>query len=128
MTDTLRDKIAYVIVESRAVDNWGHPRPADYDLADVIIAALPGMVPDLVWDMENFHTGMDGGSDELCAPSPFGLFVIADHRPFMGASAGFSVFLMGERLLPDLPTIEAAKAAANAYRRAAWMATLIGGD
>ena len=43
---TMREQIAAVIVEDRAVDNWSYPMPADYELADAIIAALPGMVPD----------------------------------------------------------------------------------
>ena len=44
MTD-LREKLAEVICENRAVDNT-FALPCDYDLADAIIAALPGMVPE----------------------------------------------------------------------------------
>ena len=41
----MRDKIAAVIVENRACDNWSHPLPADLELADAILAALPGWQP-----------------------------------------------------------------------------------
>lgn len=51
----MRDKIAEVIMANRAVDNWQGPTPADFDAADAIVAALPGMVPELVW--EGFYSG-----------------------------------------------------------------------
>lgn len=48
MSNALREKLAEVICIDRAVDNW-QAMPSDYDLADAIIAALPGMVKPLVW-------------------------------------------------------------------------------
>ena len=52
---TMRDKIAAVIVSNRACDNWHEPLPADLELADAIIAALPGMVPSLEWVKTTGH-------------------------------------------------------------------------
>ena len=43
---TMRDKIATIIVENRAVQNWENPTPSDYELADAIIAALPELAPE----------------------------------------------------------------------------------
>lgn len=41
--DDLRQTLADVICSDRAVDNW-QAMQSDYDLADAIIAALPGLV------------------------------------------------------------------------------------
>jgi hypothetical protein len=44
-----RDKIAEIIMANRAVDNWQGPTPADVDLANAILAAMPDMIAPLVW-------------------------------------------------------------------------------
>jgi hypothetical protein len=99
----MRDKFADAIVGNRAVDNWGEPRPADLELADAIIAALPDMIEPLVWDDElnQFENGL------------YHLF---------NFKSGFFLEFNGVGVACDLSYSEA-KAAANAHNRAAIMAT-----
>jgi hypothetical protein len=78
-----------------------------HDVADAIIAALPGMIPELVWidsptfGYMNHDTQMSG---QYWVGRIGRLWVVTGHRSFTGLS---------------YPTREAAKAAANAHRRAA---------
>jgi len=101
----IRDKIAAVIVENRACQNWSNPLPADLELADAILAALPGMVPDLVWEVSHHSNGQRAGGYYICinpghATKPLKL-------TFLGEFVDYSA------------NLEAAKAAANAHHRAA---------
>jgi len=102
---TMGEQIAAVIVENRAVENWSNPRPSDYELADAIIAALPSMIPDLVWTVD---ARWPGSSVSFC-----GLYSIEEQD-----EESFSVS-MADDTLHWFDTIEAAKAAANAHHRAA---------
>jgi hypothetical protein len=45
-----REIIAEIIMANRAVYNWQGPTPADVDLADAILAAMPDMIAPLVWE------------------------------------------------------------------------------
>lgn len=54
--DDLRQTLADVICGDRAVDNW-QATPSDYDLADAIIAALPGRVLPLDWQCTDWSAG-----------------------------------------------------------------------
>jgi len=105
---TMREQIAAVIVENRAVDNWGEPRPADYELADAIIAAMPGMVPDLVW--------VKFGEECVRAEGVLGRYEVI--WGFQNGQYALDVPGHGRRTEWH-PTIEAAKAAVNAHNRAA---------
>ena len=106
---SLREQIAAVIVENRAVQNWENPRPADYELADAIIAAMPGMVPDLVWS----------GSDK--APTSSGAifdYILAHDFD------GWRYIAAKDRQMADIAKLPVkdlatAIAAANAHNRAA---------
>jgi hypothetical protein len=111
-TDMTRDKIAAVIVENRACQNWSNPLPADLELADAILDALPGMIPDLRWE----HVG----GYHYRAPAPlFGNIRIESYTEgkfdLVWSVPGFCDVLVPEGFY----TAEAAKAAANAHHRAA---------
>jgi len=100
---TMRDKIA-----SELARHFHEPNGQLLSAADAILAALPGVIPDLVWD---------GVGKECVRAESF--------------SGGYEImwgFQNGQYILDCRkaardhewhPTIEAAEAAANAYNRAA---------
>ena len=96
----MRDKIAAVIVENRACQNWSNPLPADLELADAILAALRGRIPELVWQNNGNHWAGGYG------------FVV---RKF----GGEYTLTIRNQFDQKYPSIEAAKTAANAHHRAA---------
>jgi hypothetical protein len=115
----MRDKIAAVIVENRACQNWSNPLPADLELADAILAALPGMVPDLVWE---------GVEDDCFIQCDMGIhsyqLCVMDALERSCDYAWYVVYcqngLQDAHVNTDHPqTLKAAKAAANAHHRAA---------
>lgn len=102
----LADKIAQVICEDRAVDNW-QTCPSDYDLAQAIIDALPGLVKPLEWGEE----GTWGSQPSYHADSAFGWLMLVDHTQH---GNGFRVYPPWEEPEEKHPTLEAAIAAAQA--------------
>jgi len=82
--DDLRQTLADVICSDRAVDNW-QATPSDYDLADAIIAALPGLVKPLEWE--------DHPKDAPVISQAFvqggGYFICDDTDDFTGAYLEF---------------------------------------
>jgi len=127
MTDrTMREKIAAVIVANRACDNWHEPLPADLELADAILAALPGMVPELVWevpDERHFARGDCHGYTEQIAYLDkldwYRIYPVSDNE-WMWVRQFRMVYHDGQRR-EDVPRIspDDAKAAADAHHRAA---------
>jgi len=99
---TMRDKIVAIIE-----DGLGDGLDLG-DLAGVILAALPGMIPELVWvDAPSFgyvdhDTQMSG--QYWIGGSLYGHWTVTGFRDFAGLT---------------YPTLEAAKAATNAHHRAA---------
>jgi hypothetical protein len=80
-------------------------RDQNLQLADAILAALPGMIPDLVWKVSHHSNGQLAGDYYIClnpghATKPLRL-------NFLGEFVDYSA------------NLEAAKAAANAHQRAA---------
>ena len=99
MTDmTMRDKLAAIIDKNL---------PEDYDFgveaADAIIAALPGMVHDLVWDETKWPLESDLFGYVIDKRNENSFFVYHPHNRPQWRS-----------------TLEAAKAAANAHNRLAF--------
>lgn len=107
MTD-LRDKIAAVIA-----DTLGEEHPMDEHVADAIIAALPGLVPDLVW-AKSHTTPWDGDYHSL--PTSYTIRC-ADENGWKWSYTGGHGY---ER------SPEAAKAAADAHHAAAVVAAFKG--
>lgn len=107
---TIREKWMTVLLDAHAdIDGYEN-------LVDAIIAALPGMIPELVW--EDKHTGFLSSS----AATSNGKY----HVAFDGeVYAWYASLEIGEHDCPimieplDVDTFEAAKAAANAHHRAA---------
>ena len=103
----LRDKIAAVIDA-----NYDMPRGHDLNvtyLANAILAALPDMIPDLVW----YKTTSGTGKFPAWVSDPY---LIVESLTFGG-------FHMRGR---EYPTLEAAKAACNAHHKAQIIAALGG--
>ena len=100
--DDLRQTLADIICSDRAVDNW-QATPSDYELADAIIAALPGLVKPLVWVRHPIGWNCEG-------------FMI-DARNFN------AIYMMrGLHGKPRFDTVEEAKAAAQRHHVAQVMA------
>lgn len=111
--DDLRQSLADVICRDRAVDNW-QAMPSDYDLADAIIAALPGLVLPLEWDGPNcgiWDAGKRFHGD--CAAYK----IIWD----LGRKETYITYF-GNQRLGVFNTLEAAKDAAQAHHVAQIMA------
>ncbi|WP_411975972.1 hypothetical protein [Sulfitobacter faviae] len=108
--DELRQKLADVICSDRAVDNW-QATPSDYDLADAIIAALPGLVLPLEWE------DWSSGHRLNYASVKNGYGVMQMYFP----ETHFRVTLRGGTI-ETAGTEEAAKAAAQAHYTAQIMA------
>ena len=101
MTD-MRDNIARIVADEK---NGGDP----YDIAEDIIAALPGMVAPLVWDE------WDGGLTSAC--TPWGKYILGQD---------LCLSIPGNGSLRRYETEFAAKAAANAHHAAAVVAAFTG--
>ena len=99
---TMRDKIA-----SELARHFHEPNGQILSAADGIIAALPGMIPELVWECSSV-TDSHHQSKTL-----FGSYYI--ERGKDGLFYWWAPFHIGKL---HAPTIEAAKTAANAHRRA----------
>ena len=121
MTDTLRDKIRRLVRDelpaTRAADEHAG------DVADAIIAALPSILPDMVWNDTDDY-GQESGDYPWCECQS----IIGDYSVGGHSDGTFWAWFdpINDAIGSDHATIEAAKAAANAHRRAAWMAALIG--
>jgi len=100
---TMRDKIAVLLQDSYENDQTFE------DAADTLLAALPGMVPELVWEqpLGGFHRAPTiGGKVEIMwDTSPHD----KDHYVLFPGTKQSQVFM----------TLPAAKAAANAHHQAA---------
>jgi len=129
---TMRDQIAALLWRTEAVDS-GTPQSvidgrtpeafADqspelrrnrFKYADAILAALPGMIPDLVW-AETRHKSPDQiGNRASAIGQHYSIIAGIDREKCVLTSGGV------DNIGPfHHPTIEAAKAAANAHNRAA---------
>jgi len=104
MTST-RDKIARIVF-----DHWSPHGPTDKATADAIIAALPDMVPELVWTdpNESNYRHTFSGAYEISHPRTSLFFDASGQLVKLGA----------------YHTIESAKAAANAHHRVQVMQAL----
>lgn len=83
--------------------------------ADAILAALPDMVPDLVWR----HT--NGRTELICAPTKDGCVYTIRQE------ANRLVVRYGAGIIATCDDWKSAKAEANVHHRATWFATLTGG-
>ena len=111
----LREKLAEVICEDRAVDNM-FALPCDYDLADAIIAALPGMVKPLEFGPQCSWVGQPA----WYADTEFGPYMIVDH-----SIHGNSFVLEGPGVcVTGIASRDEAITIANDQYRAAIMAAL----
>ena len=93
---SMRDKIAVLLQDSYENDQTFE------DAADTLLAALPGMVPDLVWDE------WDGGL--TCAHTPWGKYILGQD---------FRLSMPGKGSSNRYETETLAKAVANAHNAAA---------
>jgi hypothetical protein len=109
-----RDKIAEIIMANRAVDNWQGPTPADVDLADAILAAMPDMIAPLVWEVDKYGRGFIARS------------VAGTYGSWDEGSPRWYPPTQGEARYRGARSLEEAQAAANAHHRAAIMAALNG--
>jgi len=101
---TMRDQIAAVIAET-----LGEEHQMDNHVADAILAALPGMIPELFWLGNRTYGSMF--DYRIYSTSPHGYFsVFWERDPY-----GSCVRIASRRSV----TAESAKAAANAHHRAA---------
>ena len=129
---TMRDQIAALLWRTEAVDS-GTPQSvidrrtpeafADqspelrgkwFKYADAILAALPGMIPDLVWENGPSHIYFVYGNlyKDLCGYNFTTEDIVVDE--------GFSLYFGEIQIAAELfCTPEDAKAAANAHNRAA---------
>lgn len=110
----MRDKLAQVIKDSRVEGQ----NPRDLDLADAIIAALPGMVKPLEWFHPYART-----SGELIAETLLNnvFYSITEDRGRFWLKVRGSVSITG---ISTFDSLEAAQAAANEHHRAAIMRAL----
>jgi len=104
---TMRDTIASIIADATE-DGLDAA-----DVAGIIIAALPGMVPDLVW--KNESDGFYRATISEDTPREFYEVLGNSAIVYAMRHAGGSYILIGDKH----STIEAAKAAASAHNRAA---------
>jgi hypothetical protein len=110
---TMRDKIADALAKAHNVSKAGNGFNRD---ADAILAALPDMIPDLVWDV-------------LATTESGNIFGSGIYGIDKGATkGGYYVGLNGRDVLVDdkgntlwFEAIAQAQAAANAHNRAAIM-------
>ncbi|MFG6573169.1 hypothetical protein ACGYLO_16370 [Sulfitobacter sp. 1A13353] len=102
--DDLRQKLADVICSDRAVDNW-QAMPSDYDLADAIITALPGLVKPLEWEVD--RNRIRSGN--------YAIFEFV---------SGFYLEADGEGVANPFPSLKVAKDVAQAHHTAQIMAAL----
>lgn len=115
MTD-IREKITDILDEYSVNVEDGYS--LDY-VADAVLAALPDMVPELVW--EDPHLGIwRSGTRFKGDHAPYTVF----HDVIRNLDRYTSYF--GIRGLGQHTTLEAARAAANAHHRATWIAALTG--
>ena len=137
--DDLRHKLADVICSDRAVDNW-QATPSDYDLADAIIAALPGLVKSLEWGEVQWEPDEFGSpawgefTDNLTSMSKCECYAIYrfEAGKFMWTQGDhdnmrFSTYrpIFDRDWVPGIPwhpTEESAQSAANAHYTAQIMA------
>ena len=119
-TDTLRDKIRRLVRDELPATKAADEHAGD--VADAIIAALPSILPDMVW-VE--HCPETGGS---YAQTNYGEYILETDEP----GGEFGMWTPGQGEGADTrkyyPNLEDAKAAANTHHRAAWIAALIGGE
>jgi len=100
---TMRDQIAAVIAET-----LGEEHQMDNHVADAILAALPGMIPELFWLGNRTYGSMF--DYRIYSTSPHGYFSVFWERDPYGSRVRIAKGLRGEA---------AAEAAANAHHRAA---------
>ena len=106
---SIRDKIAEIVTESHKGVSLGIPN--DLWAADAILAALPDMIPDLVW--RDITAGF-GTTDYFIMPVPSsGEFRVYGIKGDYDNSAQY-------------PDLDSAQAAANTHNRAAFKAMLTG--
>jgi hypothetical protein len=104
----MREKIAGIVSEAECSDDRGYgPIVLDPDaIADAIIAALPEMIPDLVW--------LDRGERLRCGNYIIFHFTNGSYVEYVNLALGGGM------------SLEGAKAAANAHHRASIMAAFTG--
>ena len=103
----MRDKLIEIIGDALIESMGDHSA-----VADAFLAALPGVIPDLVWE--------DIGGYHYRAPAPLLGNIRIESYTEGKFDVVWSVPGFCDVLVPEgFPTIEAAKAAANAHHRAA---------
>jgi hypothetical protein len=112
----MRDKIADSLVN--VLEHYRSAYDIEYHAADAILAALPDMIPDLVWDYR--------GDVSCTAHTPFGKYLVETCH-----EDGFGMWTPCDETEDDPPFgfhggMAAAQAAANADRRAVIMAAFKG--
>ena len=110
----MRDKIAAMALDAinGVYEDSGNRAEHAERFTDAILAALPGMVPDLVWE--------DIGGYHYRAPAPLLGNIRIESYTEGKFDVVWSVPGFCDVLVPEgFPTIEAAKAAANTHHRAA---------
>jgi len=113
----MRDQIAAVALDAINEEYRNGSTRAGYAIAatDAILAALPGMIPDLVWQRNGDHHA--GG---------YGYVIRKQNTRFVGT--------LRNRFDKDFDTLDAAKAAASAHHRvtiaqaAGWTAPPVDSD
>lgn len=118
MTTDLRDRIVTIVAGLRAVD-YDEIFPSDYETADELIAALPGMVKPLKWEDARFSSR----HPRETAESMFGIYEVMQWEQG-GFGGSFPVIYPNDRRAVYVGTksMDEAKAAADTHYRAQIMA------
>ena len=79
--------------EACILSGWGFPMKHSMwgtDESERWNTRTAPQVKPLVWGIHHIRNDLEHGYDLMCAETPFGLLCITDHRPFVGANAGFT--------------------------------------